>query len=394
MAAFDRATLERWRALAIVDRDGATVGTVIEFYLDRETGHPTWALVNTGMFGTTHTFVPLVQATEISDGLQVPYEKRHIRDTPRVDPHDELTPDEEAVLFAHYGVDYQPSTDPIPTDPGAAGSSVTSEESAAPKSADSDPPEPGSAGSPAPPEPTRAGVDQPVSTYDKHLQDPPQAASDDPSRPAPVEPGLPGSTAAAPSGPTPPTIDEHNGAAPPGYEVGPEAPHPYETVDERRPAAQDPPTTEAADQRAPTLQDPPTTRAADQRPPTLQDPPPGDDHPAQVADTDAPLAAEAPQAPGEPAWPPGAAGTLEEAEPGERPTGATDRWREAKLAAERDRIAREAAQAEEPSPLERAKRRLERLMSGSQAPADADRDAAERASRRHLGLDDDDPRSR
>ena len=93
MAAFDPATLDRWRALAIVDRDGATVGTIKEFYLDRETGYPTWALVNTGLFGATQTFVPLVHATEISDGLQVPYEKSHIKDTPKVDLHDELSPE-------------------------------------------------------------------------------------------------------------------------------------------------------------------------------------------------------------------------------------------------------------------------------------------------------------
>jgi PRC-barrel domain len=135
MAAFDLATLDRWRALAIVDRDGTTVGTVSEFYLDRETGYPTWALVETGLFGPTLIFVPLVHATEISDGLQVPYEKRHIKDSPRVDIHDELTPDEEAALFAHYGVDYEPSTE-VPT-------GVEDEAG----SAESVPPEPGSAGS-------------------------------------------------------------------------------------------------------------------------------------------------------------------------------------------------------------------------------------------------------
>ena len=126
MAAFDPATLDRWRALAIVDRDGTTVGTINEFYLDRETGHPTWALVNTGLFGTTQTFVPLVHATELSDGLQVPYEKRHIKDSPKVDLHDELSPDEEAALFAHYGVDYQlrsPRPTPSPVPPKAQGRS-------------------------------------------------------------------------------------------------------------------------------------------------------------------------------------------------------------------------------------------------------------------------------
>src|SRR4029453_2892241 len=108
-------------ALAIVDRDGATVGTISEFYLDRETGHPTWALVNTGLFGATQTFVPLVHATEISDGLQVPYQKNHIKDSPKVDLHDELSPQEEAELFAHYGVDYHPSPEGVPsTDPASA----------------------------------------------------------------------------------------------------------------------------------------------------------------------------------------------------------------------------------------------------------------------------------
>jgi hypothetical protein len=116
MAAIDPATLDRWRTLSIVDRDGHTVGSVSEFYLDRETRYPTWALVNVGLFGGRQIFVPMLQATEISDGLQVPYEKGHIKDAPRIDLHGELTPDEEATLFAHYGVEYQPA----PAEPGTA----------------------------------------------------------------------------------------------------------------------------------------------------------------------------------------------------------------------------------------------------------------------------------
>jgi hypothetical protein len=432
MTAFDQATLERWRALAIVDRNGATVGTVVEFYLDRETGHPTWALVNTGLFGTTHTFIPLVQATEISDGLQVPYEKRNIKDTPRVDPHDELTPDEEATLFAHYGVDYQPSRDPSPIDLGAAGSSVPSDESAAPEPADPSPADPDPAGSrvlapetsalasddPASSEPTgpadpgttepleaaRAGVDQPVSTDDNHLQDPPQAASD-PSRPAPVQPGLHGSTSAVPSGPTPTTIDEPDGAAhPPPVDQAHRllSPGPGRgddadgaTGDRGGEPELDP--ADAGDGRPPAEQDPSTAEPADQRPPALQDEPTGGDSPGRSSDSadplaeEAPFAAKGPRAPGEASGTPGAPGTLDEPEPEDGPATNTDHWREAKLAAERDRIAREVAQSEGRSPLDRAKRRLGRLMPGGQDPADPDAD--ERARRERLGLDDD-PRSR
>jgi PRC-barrel domain len=375
MAAFDPATLDRWRALAIVDRNGSTVGTISEFYLDRETGHPTWALVNTSLFGTTQMFVPLVHATEISDGLQVPYEKRHIKDSPRVDLHDELSPGEEATLFAHYGVEYQlhPPTDaeadptdtdhqpgeppgPVPADPG----SVDTEPGSVP-AASTEPvsDEPGTTGD----DPTLVGTDDRVGSADgvgspvEHPEgtgfsggtgiperpadpdlagtrpgsnglDSSQAEPADPdlSRTAPVAHGLPGSTAASPYGFGPPTIDE--GADPSELTAG-----------------------------------------------------------------------EPSRPPAEAGWAPGAAGSFEEQHPVDRPTGASDHWREAKAAAERERIARAAAaQPEERSPLERARRRLERLVGGGQdhpGPEDispADRDAAERARRARLGLDEEDHR--
>jgi len=146
MPAIDPATLDRWRTLSIVDRDGGTVGSISEFYLDRETRYPTWALVNIGLFGARQMFVPLLHATEISDGLQVPYEKGHIKDTPRIDLHGELTPDEEATLFAHYGIDYQPApTEPGVAEPGVAEPGVA--EAAEPGSVTAEPglPEDGSA---------------------------------------------------------------------------------------------------------------------------------------------------------------------------------------------------------------------------------------------------------
>jgi PRC-barrel domain len=121
MQTLDSATLDRWRRLSVVDRGGATVGTISEFYLDRETGQPTWALVNTGLFGTKQTFVPLLQAIELRDGLQVPYEKGHIKGAPQIDLDGELTPEEEAELLAHYGIHDGPSTEPpLPTEPAPA----------------------------------------------------------------------------------------------------------------------------------------------------------------------------------------------------------------------------------------------------------------------------------
>ena len=148
------------------------------------------------------------------------------------------------------------------------------------------------------------------------------------SRTAPVEPGLPGSTAAS-LGPVPTTVDK-DGADP-----------------DRRPRTEEP------------------SRDRD-----------------------------------EPQWAPAPAGSFDEPDPSDRRADSSDRWREAKLAAERDRIARAAAaQPEERSPLERARRRLERLVGVGQDHSDddispSDREEAERARRARLGFDEDDPRFR
>jgi PRC-barrel domain len=80
----------------VVDRDGAAVGTISEFYLDRESGQPTWALIDSGLLATRQTFVPLVKAVEAASALRVPYAKQQVRTAPGVDPDGELTPQEEA----------------------------------------------------------------------------------------------------------------------------------------------------------------------------------------------------------------------------------------------------------------------------------------------------------
>ena len=460
MAAFDPATLERWRALAIVDRDGTTVGTISEFYLDRETGHPTWALVETGLFGTTQTFVPLVHATEIADGLQVPYARRHIRDSPRVDPHDELTPDEEARLFAHYGVDYEPAVEgpgPVPVD-----ASTAEEVEAVPE-------EPGTtAGSdPAPggPETTEGSAsvpEEPGTIEDLETAEgpetPPEASGvgQDPEttasgRPAPMGSEAPPAPMTSEAPPTfiasepPPTS---MGSEPPPTSMGSEAP-PTSMGSEA------PPTSTGSEEGSGTVSGELGTAEGPGRVPseagtggpddaTLIAPgefggPP--DHPQDAPDPD--LSRTAPVDPGlpgstaaspgpvpttvdkdsddpeglrseeappdhdEPQWAPAPApapapaGSFDEPDPADRPTRSSDRWREAKLAAERERIARTAAaQPEERSPLERARRRLERLVGvGQDHPEDdaissADREEAERARRARLGFDEDDPRLR
>src|ERR687889_2601939 len=88
-----------------VDNDGDKLGKVGQVYLDDQTGSPEWATVNTGLFGTHESFVPLADATVTGGTLRVPYEKAKVKDAPRVSAEQgHLTPDEEAELYRYYGV--------------------------------------------------------------------------------------------------------------------------------------------------------------------------------------------------------------------------------------------------------------------------------------------------
>jgi hypothetical protein len=498
MAAFDPATLDRWRALAIVDRDGTTVGTISEFYLDRETGYPTWALVDTGLFGATQTFVPLVHATEISDGLQVPYEKRHIKDTPKIDLHDELSPQEEAELFAHYGVDYDPVADPGSDEDPTASASEDADATESPtdageeRSGESQAEAGGTAGSPTVagdegPGPVRAdtGIDgshvgsgsavvnadggsgdrsaaygiADGSGGDPSVEDGTGAGSEtlqqsaggdgDPgtgqtSEAVPAEPGSvdAAETVHAEMGPAPTEMAEADPARSSSIEAatrddsaseavpdepGTTEPDEAARLDSHRsgsyaggsdgfesvatPLYPDPARSETAppdldpspERSQAEGHDPDLARTAPVEPglpgSTAASPyGPGSATIDKAAHSPEAAAEEAPRPPDEAGWAPGAAGSFEEQQPFDRPAGsASDRWREAKLAAERDRIARTAAtQPEERSPLERARRRLERLVGVGQDHSDPDelspddREAAERARRARLGLDEDD----
>ena len=99
-------TVRSWQGATMVDADGDKIGTVDAIYLDDETGEPEWALVNTGLFGTKSSFVPLAQATSSGDQVQVPYEKQLVKEAPRVDTDQHLSEAEEQQLWAHYGLDY------------------------------------------------------------------------------------------------------------------------------------------------------------------------------------------------------------------------------------------------------------------------------------------------
>jgi uncharacterized protein (TIGR02271 family) len=93
-----------WRGRTVVSSAGDKIGTLEEVYLDTTTGQPEWATVNTGLFGTKQSFIPLVDSQAARGDVVVPYSKDQIKDAPSVDPDGELSVDEEQRLYDHYGV--------------------------------------------------------------------------------------------------------------------------------------------------------------------------------------------------------------------------------------------------------------------------------------------------
>src|SRR5215216_5188930 len=115
MATLSIDTVRGWRGRVMVDRDRNKIGEVVDIYLDNETDRPEWAVVRTGLFGLRSTFVPLAEAREVGDELQVPHQRLQVKQAPNIEPDGQLSAAEEAELYRHYGLDY----DTVTLDSGA-----------------------------------------------------------------------------------------------------------------------------------------------------------------------------------------------------------------------------------------------------------------------------------
>lgn len=93
----------------MMDASSSKVGKVADIYIDQDTQQPEWALVSTGMFGSRENFVPLAEAKMSGNDLMVPYTKDQISGAPSAEPDGELSQEEEAALYRHYGLNYSES---------------------------------------------------------------------------------------------------------------------------------------------------------------------------------------------------------------------------------------------------------------------------------------------
>ena len=99
------------------DTNGDKIGKVGQVFLDDQSGQPEFLTVNTGLFGTSESFVPAKGASLDGDRVNVQFTKDVVKDAPKVDiDSGHLDQDEERRLFEYYSMDSGTTTDTTRTD--------------------------------------------------------------------------------------------------------------------------------------------------------------------------------------------------------------------------------------------------------------------------------------
>ncbi len=93
-----------WPGRTIIGSDGEKVGKITEIYVDGQTGKPAWATVTSGLLDAASRFVPLAGASLDGESVRTRVTKDQVRDAPGVEDDGELSEQEEARLFEHYGI--------------------------------------------------------------------------------------------------------------------------------------------------------------------------------------------------------------------------------------------------------------------------------------------------
>ena len=97
--------LSEARGAPVYDTAGEKIGAVEEIFYDEQTRQPEWLGIGTGFFGTKRVLVPVEGADMREDGFYVPYGNDQVKDSPDID-EDEISPETEQQLYAHYGLQY------------------------------------------------------------------------------------------------------------------------------------------------------------------------------------------------------------------------------------------------------------------------------------------------
>ncbi|MDG4856866.1 PRC-barrel domain-containing protein [Streptomyces sp. T-3] len=105
------ADVREWRDRKVVDVEGHKIGVLEAVYVDTTTDEPAMATVRTGLPTRQRLlFVPLDEAIVGPDYLKVSCTKSLVNKAPSIGTDDILPAGQEAAIFQHYGLTYQPGS--------------------------------------------------------------------------------------------------------------------------------------------------------------------------------------------------------------------------------------------------------------------------------------------
>ncbi|MCG7259853.1 PRC and DUF2382 domain-containing protein [Corynebacterium aurimucosum] len=87
------------------DKAGEKLGSVKEVFVDEQSGQPTFVEVNHGLFGMSSSLVPLRGHDFTGEELKLAFSKDRIENAPDFDSDKPLTPEAQADIFKHYGLE-------------------------------------------------------------------------------------------------------------------------------------------------------------------------------------------------------------------------------------------------------------------------------------------------
>ena len=104
MPAFDVA--RRWKGRVVLDRAGNKLWSVLDVFYDAENDELGWVLLGAAGAAAPTRLVPVARAVEHGNELRVPYDCDVVEGAPGLDPGGRLWPQEEAELYAYWGLPY------------------------------------------------------------------------------------------------------------------------------------------------------------------------------------------------------------------------------------------------------------------------------------------------
>ncbi|GGU26316.1 PRC-barrel domain-containing protein [Streptomyces lavendofoliae] len=103
------ADIREWRAHDVIDSSGHKIGTLEAVYVNTSTDEPAMVTVQVGLPTRRHlVFVPLNGAVVGPGYVRVDHDRALVKKCPAIGTDDVLPAEDEAAVFAHYGLPYHP----------------------------------------------------------------------------------------------------------------------------------------------------------------------------------------------------------------------------------------------------------------------------------------------